>query len=492
MISIIKKLSIRAKMMAIIMTTTVIGMLLIVFALAAYQVQQERNKFDDEYTVLAKFVANRSSAAVVFGDTDLAHENIAALAGNPDVMGACVYGAQGEVLTYHFRSGKSACPVYRATTLSYFDSDYLHVYAPIMVDNQSAGSVYLRVQLVRLSRALTDSLGVMFVAMLIAILIAYLLASRLQHVVSAPILRLAGMAQRVASERDYSLRMEVTSSDEVGTLIGNVNDMLDTIRRQNRKLESAKDDLEHQVAQRTRDLQAANNELKSFSYSVSHDLRAPLRAINGFAAALLEDYAPHLDDDARHYLQRIAHGAEHMGELIDAMLKLSRLSNQELVLAQLDMSALAEKAIGRLRAADPQRQVDISIQHGMAATADGALVEAVYANLIGNAWKYTGKTAQPRIEVGATQDGAEWVFYVRDNGAGFDMNYASKLFGAFQRLHRQDEFEGIGIGLATVARVIHRHGGRVWAEGEPSRGATFFFTLAGSARVTPDPDAETA
>jgi PAS domain S-box-containing protein len=232
-------------------------------------------------------------------------------------------------------------------------------------------------------------------------------------------------------------------------------------------------------------LRAVNRELEAFSYSVSHDLRAPLRAIDGFSLALQEDCAAALQEAGRQHLRRVRAATQRMGQLIDDLLNLSRLTRAEMRRERVDLTALAREVAAELRAAAPQRQAEFVIQPGLQADGDSGLLRAALQNLLGNAWKFTGGKAQARIEFGCCQKGGEDAFFVRDNGTGFDMAYADKLFGAFQRLHATAEFEGTGIGLATVQRIIHRHGGRVWAEAEPDRGAAFYFTLEAGAATEP-------
>jgi len=231
------------------------------------------------------------------------------------------------------------------------------------------------------------------------------------------------------------------------------------------------------VVERTIQLEAANRELEAFSYSVSHDLRAPLRGIDGFSQALLEDYADTLDDQGRDYLRRVRSATQRMAGLIDDLLNLSRITRGELRREAVDLSAQARSVAEQLRQAQPERQVEFHIADGLTAEGDPRLLRIALENLLGNAWKFTGKTDPAVIEFGLRRERGEAIYFVRDNGAGFDMAYAGKLFGAFQRLHDVREFEGTGIGLATVQRIIRRHGGRVWAEGESGHGATFHFTL---------------
>jgi signal transduction histidine kinase len=225
------------------------------------------------------------------------------------------------------------------------------------------------------------------------------------------------------------------------------------------------------------ELEAANKELEAFAYAVSHDLRAPLRALSGFSHALLEDYGAELKGEAREFLSQITQASAKMGELIDGILRLSRSTRGGLLREEVNLSSPAERILGDLMKAEPDRRVAWKVEPNLTARCDAKLMEVVLSNLLGNAWKYTAHTSEPMIRFyGESRDG-ETSFCVSDNGAGFDMKYTAKLFQPFQRLHRQDEFPGIGIGLATVQRVIHRHGGTIRATGEPGKGATFSFTL---------------
>ena len=236
-------------------------------------------------------------------------------------------------------------------------------------------------------------------------------------------------------------------------------------------------DLERRVIERTSELEAVNRELEAFSYSVSHDLRAPLRSIDGFSLALLEDYSGRLDEQGKDYLQRVRSASQRMSRLIDDLLMLSRVTRREMKHEKIDLSAIASEVAAELKKREPQRKVDFIIQTGLIANGDAELLRIVLENLIGNAWKFTSKNPDARIEFGATEHDGEHVYFVRDNGVGFDMAYADKLFVPFQRLHAADEYPGTGIGLATVKRIVLRHGGSVRAYAEPGKGAAFYFTL---------------
>ena len=243
------------------------------------------------------------------------------------------------------------------------------------------------------------------------------------------------------------------------------------------EVKSYADELERRVAERTVELEAANHEMEAFSYSVSHDLRAPLRAMDGFSQALMEDYSSSLDETGQDYLSRVRSASRHMAQLIDGLLSLSRVVRVEMRREPVDLSALALEEAETLRRIEPERRVELTIAPGLEAWGDPRLLGLVLQNLLSNAWKFTSRCDEAHIEFGALEEQESLAYFVRDDGAGFEMAYADKLFNAFQRLHSTSDYPGTGVGLATVQRIIRRHGGQVRAEGEVGKGATFYFTL---------------
>ena len=315
----------------------------------------------------------------------------------------------------------------------------------------------------------------------VALVLMAVLSRRIIHRTVKSLWAVAEGVERLAGG-DFSKTIDVAPGDELGDLAREANRAAVRLReyREHAERETERAHTALIEAQRqAREAETANKELEAFSYSVSHDLRGPLRGIDGFSQALIEDAAERLTPEDNNHLRRIRAGAQRMGELIDDLLRLSRVSRGNLKKEHVDLSALVHVVLGELRKTSPDRNVSLVVQNSVRAYADPRLIRITLENLLGNAWKFTSKKSEAQIEFGARNDPEGVTYFVRDNGAGFDMQYVDRLFGAFQRLHTDKEFPGTGIGLATVQRIVRRHGGKIWVEASPGHGATFFVTLPG-------------
>jgi signal transduction histidine kinase len=491
--------SVRFKLMAVVLLTTLVALLAALAALITYDLRTYHRLLVADISTQAELLGRTTAPALAFDDVKMATENLGLLRLRPQVRAAAIYNARGAPLATYLSPDAEPLPFPKLPDVDgvRVEGRRLIVVRRIVENDEILGTVYLRAVYEMYDRIL-DYLGIAAVVLAGAMLIAFGLSAQLQRVVTRPILAIAQIAREVIERRDYSRRAGKLSDDEVGAMAEAFNAMLAEIERRTRELESSNRGLEHEVAERRRaeeevqrlnaelekrvkertaQLETANKELESFSYSVSHDLRAPLRAIDGFSQALLDDFPNNVSAEANRYLLRIQSSTQRMGQLIEDLLNLARVSRGALSRRKVDIGSLARQVVIDLQQRDPGRTVEISIWDGMSAEADPRLLRAALENLIGNAWKFTSKAAGPRIEVGAMRDGGQVTFFVRDNGAGFDMTYADKLFGAFQRLHAANDYTGTGIGLATVQRIIHRHGGRIWADAQVGKGAVFYFTL---------------
>lgn len=307
-----------------------------------------------------------------------------------------------------------------------------------------------------------------FLVLLAIFLTAYLVAKS----ITKP-LKVLSSGMQVVRKGDLSHHVELGRDDEFQELAESFNEMTRRLHASHEELEGKVRELEY----KTKQLQQSNEELESFAYSVSHDLRAPLRSIEGFSQALLEDYGNKLDTQCKDYLDRVRTASQRLAQMIDELLSLSRVTRAEINCNRVDISALAQTITAELETMQPERQAEFVVAEGIVVDGDQLLLRAVFDNLLGNAWKFTSKNSKATIQFGTINQNGKSVYFVRDDGVGFNMDYADKLFGVFQRLHAMDEFEGTGIGLAIVERIIRRHGGNVWAEGAVGQGATFYFTL---------------
>jgi PAS domain S-box-containing protein len=615
--------TVRGKLLRLVLITTAAALGITAAAMAAYSFFVFRQSFVDELGAQADILGLAAAPALEFDDPDSAREYLHLLQARPSVVGAAIYTAKGTLFaTYPVTAAPDRFPRLPGAEGARMSGKRVTLSRRIVNGDEILGTIYLEADYESFTR-LRDYAGILSLVLVASLLSAALVSSRLQKTVTGPILDMAAMARRVVDERDFSVRAQKMSDDEIGVLVAAFNSMLAELGRRTEVLESSNaqlqrevlereraeqaqrqsdvrlttlvsaiskmvwvadahggfiesekwssytgqsrdewqglgwhaafddegraaldlrwaralksrepfeielklwhaesaryhyvdmrvvpvldadgaprewigavqdvDDrhgleqslrtlnaeLERRVTERTTELQTANKELESFSYSVSHDLRAPIRAIHGFCSLLSRDHAAQLDPEAQRKLGIIKSEAERMGALIDDLLAFSRLGRKELTRAELDMGALAKSVFERL-SRDCPGQVELRVGSLPAAVGDRSLFEQVWVNLLSNAMKFSGKKAHPAIEVGAISEEHEHVYYVRDNGAGFDPRYQANLFGVFQRLHHADEFPGTGVGLALVHRIVTRHGGRVWADAKLGEGATFHFTV---------------
>ena len=464
-----------------------------------YELVTFRQELLSDLSRLARVMAANSATALAFDNREDAEAVLSALAADSDLAAAAIYNRQGAILASYRTQSDVAIPARAEPDGSRISSGRLTVNEPVVRGgNERLGTLYLQSDLSALYDRLTVYATLMAAVLVAGTGVAVVLASRLQGYISRPVFALVETAATVAERGDYSVRARWFADDELGRLTDGFNNMLARIQGQDETLRareqhlkrevadrtraeaevmSLNTELEHRVEQRTRALEAANKELEAFSYSVSHDLRAPLRAITGFSRVLLDDYIGELSPEAAGYLRRVAGGADRMGQLIDDLLEFARLGRASLTRRRMDPTPLARQVVAELTEGRTDLPA-IALASLPECDADAALLKQVYVNLVSNALKFTRHRHDARIEIGATTaaDGAV-VYHVKDNGAGFDMKYASKLFGVFQRLHRAEDYEGTGVGLAIVQRVIARHGGRVWAEAALDQGARFYFTI---------------
>jgi signal transduction histidine kinase len=459
-----------------------IALLLAYVSFLAYNLVTSRDAAIDNLTGEAQIVGQNSDSALVFNVPSSAESTLSALSNSSDVVAAAIYTQSGQLFAQYSADGAStiqprAMPpgAMRANWKNGID---VLVGTRILVQGKPVGSVYIQAHLKNLRVQAIRYAAITGVILLVCLGIALLIGNLFRKLLSEPIVSLARTARLVSRYRDYSLRFQPTESyTELQSLKEAFNEMLAEIQQRDAKLEQARTQLELRVEERTAQLLAANRELESFSYTVAHDLRGPLEIISNISYLMQKHEPGALADENDPMLEKLTASVAEMSNIIDDLLNLSRATSAGLHLKQLDLSAIAITILEDLTAAHPEREVKTSVQLGCHANADKGLMQVVLQNLLRNAWKFTSRNSSAKIEFGCFQSGAETVYFVRDNGAGFDQRMAGRLFKPFQRLHAESDFSGTGIGLATVQRVITRHEGRIWAEGEVGKGAVFYFTL---------------
>jgi signal transduction histidine kinase len=436
----------------------------------------------------AQIIGSNSVSALLFNDPQTASQTLSALKSSPHIASAAILTADRHPFAHYASDGKDQIlnvPALRDDEVEnyWFRATHAVLIRKIDSDGKLVGFVYIRADLRELDQRLQRYALISLAVLLVSLVFALIISSRFSKSVAGPIITLAETAQQVSREKNFAVRVPASGQrDELATLINSFNEMLGEIQRRDTALLNAHDQLEQRVSDRTRDLVSANRELETFSYSVSHDLRGPLDALNGFAYLLLKHHSAKLDANGMEALKSIRTAAKRMSELIEDLLNLSRVSTSNMHRENIDLSAFARSIMEELCRNTPDRKVEFIAPMTTEAYADPRLLLIVMENLLRNAWKYTSHHDHARIEFGREVNNGQIMYFVTDDGSGFDQRSADRLFQPFQRLHSGAEFPGNGIGLATVRRIIQRHGGKVWARGAVEKGATFYFTLGSSSR----------
>lgn len=461
-----------------------IALLLAYVSFIMYDLYSLRQALKSDLDTEAQIIGSNCVAPLLFDDPQAAQSTLAALRGSPHVLAAVVYTASQQPFASFSRHDSSAMNLSPRLEHGEVSGYWSHGDQQILFgrqiesQGQVVGSVYILAETTDLAYR-AGQFGILSAGILIICFIVALVATTtIRKLVSSPLTALAQTAVVVSRERNYAIRAESPGgSDEISMLITSFNGMLEQIQQRDYALEESRRGLEHKVQERTAELQAANQELEAFSYSVAHDLRGPLQQITNLGFLLQNSAEVPRGGDCAKLAVKLMEGARRMSTLIDDLLNLSRAASSPLHYRPLDMTRMVRSILEPLMAEKGDREVEISVSPGAHAIADEGLILLVLENLVRNAWKYSSKRDPAKIEFGFREAADEIVFFIQDNGVGFNPNYADRLFRPFQRLHSHVDFPGTGVGLATVQRIVARHGGRVWAEGTVDQGARFSFTL---------------
>lgn len=460
-----------------------IALLLAFVSFFAYNLLTFRQAAVNSLSGEAQIIGANSVSAIVFNDEASAETTLSALSSSNNVVAAAIYTQPGAPFAQYVHDGNELLQTRpmpdNQAQAHWVDGAEILVGSRIVLQGKQVGVVYIHAHLHGLREQTIRYAIIAGIILLLCLAVGLMVGGVFRKLLAEPIVSLADTARMVSRYRDYSLRFAPTQSyDELRLLTDAFNEMLAEIQQRDGALEQARDKLELRVDERTAQLQTANRELEAFSYTVAHDLRGPLDIITGVNYLLQESEKDSLSERGREMLDRLTKSVAEMANLIDDLLNLSRATSASgLQRTQVDLSVLANSILGGLAQTQPERKVQCIIPKRCFVRADQGLMQVVMQNLLRNAWKFTGRVKDARIEFGCTEGSPETVYYVRDNGAGFDQAMADRLFQPFQRLHAERDFTGTGVGLATVQRIIVRHGGSIWAKGEIGKGAAFYFTL---------------
>jgi signal transduction histidine kinase len=427
----------------------------------------------------AQIVGSNSVSAILFNDPQAAAGTLSALQSSPNISAAGIFTRDGRPLARYSRNvGEEIRNIPQLDGEKregyWFRDGNVILIRRIVSEGKPIGFVYLRASLAEIDRRLKRYALIAIGVLLVSLIAANAVSSTFRRSVAQPIIQLAEAAQRFSRDKNYAMRVSPPAEqNEMAVLVKSFNEMLS-------ELQKSHEELEQRVAERTRELVSSNRELEAFSYSVSHDLRGPLDAINGFSYLLMQKLGSETDGQKRELLENIRASSRKMTGLIDDLLNLSRVTSTAMLSETVDLSGMARSIMEELRLSSPDRKVVFTAPERADVVGDARLLRILMDNLLRNAWKYTSHHDRALIEFEMTQEGDRTVYSVKDDGSGFDPKAADRLFQPFQRLHSAAEFPGSGVGLATVQRIVRRHGGEVWATGEIEKGATFYFTINGA------------
>lgn len=477
-----RRSSIAARLTWMNLLVSSIALLLAYVSFLAYNLYAYRQAAITTLLGETQIIGSNSASAIIYNDEVSARTTLSALDSSREVVAADIYTPSGDLFAQYTQGGNPPPPPRAipkgATHAAWVDGLDILAGSQIMLQGKVAGTVYIQARLQGLRKQAIQYATIAAVVLFVCLVVALLVGAVFRGVLARPIVSLAQTARMVSRYRDYTLRFTPQQSyDELQSLTQAFNEMLAEIQERDAALEKSKASLELRVEERTAQLQAANRELEAFSYTVAHDMRAPLQTLTNICYLIQQTDHGEFSGDRAPMLVQLNASVSAMSAMIDDLLDLSRSTSAPLHLKHLDLSLVANSILEALTESNPDRQVEIVVQNRCQVNADPGLVQIALQNLLRNAWKFTSLRKPAKIEFGCTKRDGKTTFYVRDNGAGFDQSFADRLFKPFQRLHAVSEFPGTGIGLATVERIIRRHGGKVWAEGEVDKGATFYFTL---------------
>jgi len=471
-----KDIPIRKKLLRVVFLINGVVLLVTCFTFLIYEFYVFRKATTEKLSTIGKIIAVNSTAALAFDDHDAAREILQSLKTEQHITAAALYDKNGKLFArFPDTSAINNFPAAPGSMGYQFTQSSLQGFEPIKQDEKILGTLYLQSDIETMYDRFRLYIILMVVVILMSFVMAYGLSTILQRNIASPVLALAQTAKVISGQKDYSVRAVKFGDDELGSLTDAFNQMLDQIQAQNESLGEFNKTLEQKVSDRTLQLELLNKELEAFSYSISHDLRAPLRGIIGFTSMLDEKYGSNVGEEGKRIIDIIKNNTLKMGNLIDDQLTFSRMSRQDIIKTRIPTGSLVNELVKESSAANPK--IEWNIQPLPDTYGDLNAMRQVWVNLLSNAVKYSRHQQQPVISIGTFIQKDQQVFFVKDNGVGFDLKYRDKLFKVFQRLHNTAEFEGTGVGLAIVEKIISKHGGTVWVEAEKNKGATFYFGL---------------